>query len=246
MDARLIRAVGALGVVFAASTLAAQTGGQTAAHATTRPSDVRGAAAADTELRIVVSRSARRLFVVARAHDTLLDAPVAVGSSRTLRYASEHWTFTTPAGVRTVIGKERDPVWIPPDWHYVEVARSHHLSLVWLRRDTIIALRDNQVLYVQPESIYLDGDSSVTEFGPATHVVVGHTLYVPPVGYINRRVPGELGKFRLDLGGGVGIHGTPETASIGRAVTHGCMRLGDADIEWLYDHVPVGTRVYIY
>ena len=30
------------------------------------------------------------------------------------------------------------------------------------------------------------------------------------------------------------------------AVTHGCMRLSDPDIEWLYRHVPVGTHVYIY
>jgi lipoprotein-anchoring transpeptidase ErfK/SrfK len=24
------------------------------------------------------------------------------------------------------------------------------------------------------------------------------------------------------------------------------VRMRDEDIEWLYDHVPVGTRVYIY
>jgi L,D-transpeptidase YbiS len=30
------------------------------------------------------------------------------------------------------------------------------------------------------------------------------------------------------------------------AATHGCVRLRDDDIEWLYEHVPVGTKVYIY
>ena len=40
--------------------------------------------------------------------------------------------------------------------------------------------------------------------------------------------------------------GTPYKKSIGMAATHGCIRLNDEDIEWLYDHVPVGTKVYIY
>ena len=34
--------------------------------------------------------------------------------------------------------------------------------------------------------------------------------------------------------------------SIGKAATHGCMRLRDEDIEWLYQFVPVGTKIYIY
>ena len=29
-------------------------------------------------------------------------------------------------------------------------------------------------------------------------------------------------------------------------MTHGCVRLADDDIEWLYENVPVGTKVYIY
>lgn len=31
----------------------------------------------------------------------------------------------------------------------------------------------------------------------------------------------------------------------GRAATHGCMRLHDEDIEWMYLNVPVGTLVFI-
>jgi lipoprotein-anchoring transpeptidase ErfK/SrfK len=29
-------------------------------------------------------------------------------------------------------------------------------------------------------------------------------------------------------------------------VTHGCVRLPDDDIEWLYNNVPLGTKVYLY
>ena len=42
------------------------------------------------------------------------------------------------------------------------------------------------------------------------------------------------------------LHGTPDQNSIGLAATHGCVRLRDEDIEWLYENVPVGTKVYIY
>jgi lipoprotein-anchoring transpeptidase ErfK/SrfK len=30
------------------------------------------------------------------------------------------------------------------------------------------------------------------------------------------------------------------------AATHGCVRLRDQDIEWLYENIPVGTKVYVY
>jgi lipoprotein-anchoring transpeptidase ErfK/SrfK len=33
---------------------------------------------------------------------------------------------------------------------------------------------------------------------------------------------------------------------VGRAVTHGCIRLADDDIAWLFRHIPVGTPVYVY
>jgi lipoprotein-anchoring transpeptidase ErfK/SrfK len=44
---------------------------------------------------------------------------------------------------------------------------------------------------------------------------------------------------------GVGIHGTDEPASIGYSASHGCIRMQVPDAEWLFDHVDVGTTVYI-
>jgi len=46
-----------------------------------------------------------------------------------------------------------------------------------------------------------------------------------------REIVGELGHFRLDLGNGYLLHGTPYAKSIGAAVTHGCVRLYDEDID---------------
>ena len=44
---------------------------------------------------------------------------------------------------------------------------------------------------------------------------------------------------------GVGIHGTPDAASIGYSVSHGCIRMRITDAEWLFVHVRIGTTVFI-
>jgi hypothetical protein len=43
----------------------------------------------------------------------------------------------------------------------------------------------------------------------------------------------------------VGIHGTPDAASIGYSASHGCIRMRIPDAEWLFQRVPVGTPVFI-
>jgi lipoprotein-anchoring transpeptidase ErfK/SrfK len=44
---------------------------------------------------------------------------------------------------------------------------------------------------------------------------------------------------------GVGIHGTPDDASIGYSASHGCIRMHISDAEWLFNHVRIGTTVFI-
>jgi lipoprotein-anchoring transpeptidase ErfK/SrfK len=44
---------------------------------------------------------------------------------------------------------------------------------------------------------------------------------------------------------GVGIHGTPSDASIGYSVSHGCIRMHILQAEWLFNHVEIGTTVFI-
>ena len=43
----------------------------------------------------------------------------------------------------------------------------------------------------------------------------------------------------------VGIHGTPDAASIGYSASHGCIRMRIPDAEWLFSHVEIGTPVFI-
>ena len=44
---------------------------------------------------------------------------------------------------------------------------------------------------------------------------------------------------------GVGIHGTPDPASLGYSASHGCIRMYIPYAEWLFDRVEIGTPVYI-
>jgi lipoprotein-anchoring transpeptidase ErfK/SrfK len=50
-----------------------------------------------------------------------------------------------------------------------------------------------------------------------------------------------------DWSGGdrIAIHSTPETDTIGEAVSHGCLRLTLAEGRWLINHIPLGTPAYI-
>jgi lipoprotein-anchoring transpeptidase ErfK/SrfK len=43
----------------------------------------------------------------------------------------------------------------------------------------------------------------------------------------------------------VGIHGTPDAASIGYSASHGCIRMHIPDADWLFDQIEIGTPVVI-
>ena len=199
----------------------------------------------DRGLRLVVSLEARRVWAIA-GHDTLLSAPAAVANGRTLRYAGQQWTFKTPRGSHRVLKKEANPVWLPPDWMYAEMAAQHGLRLAYLPAGKPVRLSDGRRLTVRNGFVGVVDHGGFAALPTDEHIVFDETLFIPPMGTKNRRVAGALGKYRLDLGDGYLLHGTPYNKSIGRAVTHGCIRLRDADIEWLYRHVPVGTEVQIY
>ena len=206
----------------------------------------RARASRDPGFRIVVSIAERRLWVL-DAGDTLMTAPAAVGMDRRLTFDGRSWTFRSPRGVHSVQKKTTRDSWIPPQWHYAEVARDYHLRLERLTADRDVVLGDGRILTVRDgEAGLLRPDGSFAALPRDEEIVFDSTLYIPPLGTDNRAIVGELGSYQLDLGDGYLIHGTPLKESIGTATTHGCVRLDDAEIEWLYSHVPVGTPVYIY
>jgi lipoprotein-anchoring transpeptidase ErfK/SrfK len=114
---------------------------------------------------------------------------------------------------------------------------------------------------------YYDGARLLRKFGVAT----GQTVYPTPTGIfsiVDKQLnpwwrppdspwaeglkpippgPGNpLGTRWMGLSApGVGIHGTPDDASIGYSASHGCIRMHIPDAEWLFHHVSLGTPVVI-
>ena len=71
-------------------------------------------------------------------------------------------------------------------------------------------------------------------------------LPVPSANHPSRFEYGVLGDYALSLGNGYMIHGTLWQRYLGLPVTHGCVRLNDADLEVVYKTLSVGSKVYIF
>ncbi len=147
----------------------------------------------DNELYIVVDTEGNQLTL--RRRNAVLHTAVCGTGSRQFIEAETgtNWFFETPLGSFTVLGKERNPVWIRPDWSYVE-----------------------------------------------------ENMPIPAINDPDRIVRGVLGKYALLLGNGYKIHGTKWTQLLGTHFTHGCISLGDDDLEIVHKAAKIGTKVYIY
>ncbi|HEX9383791.1 MAG TPA: L,D-transpeptidase [Gemmatimonadaceae bacterium] len=209
---------------------------QTAAEATDQP-------------YIVVSMADHRLWYK-QGKQILFDAPVATGSGKELvGGAAGQWRFETPRGRLTVKGKDEDPAWVPPDWHYVEQAHKKGLGIVHLDAGEKIPTGDGVLTTQNGDVVKRYNNGTTVSLGGGVEgkeIVVNGNIVVPPYGTTARRYMGVLGTRRLELGDGYGIHGTDHPESIGQSVSHGCVRMRNEDIERLYPMVAVGTPVYIY
>lgn len=67
-----------------------------------------------------------------------------------------------------------------------------------------------------------------------------------PVAPYSRNKKNPLGVAWVGTNKGyIGLHGTNDPKSIGKSVTHGCIRHQNADVLKLYDMVAVGTPIYL-
>lgn len=224
----------------------------------------------DTDQTILVSTAENKVYV-RRDRDIIFEAVCSTGKGTTLVDAGRTMVFSTPIGKFRVVSKEQNPVWVPPDWHYVEEARKSGLRVVRLARgDVIEALTGNPAAPARDAAVWkwlpgekkppdagpllkVKGDTIVEitngierELPPGQMIVAGKSLIVPPLGVKQRRFEKVLGSYRLNLGDGYALHGTLQTSQLGTSVSHGCIRLGDADIATLYGLANVGDEVVIY
>jgi L,D-transpeptidase ErfK/SrfK len=57
---------------------------------------------------------------------------------------------------------------------------------------------------------------------------------------------GSLGEYALNFGNGYMIHGTLYERLLGRAVSHGCIRVGRDDLRKVWANSRIGTQIFIY
>jgi len=62
----------------------------------------------------------------------------------------------------------------------------------------------------------------------------------------DRLETGSLGEYALYFGNGYMIHGTLYERLLGRAVSHGCIRVGRDDLRQVWANARIGTRIFIY
>jgi lipoprotein-anchoring transpeptidase ErfK/SrfK len=224
----------------------------------------------DTGQTIMVSTAENKLYV-RRNGQTVFAAVCSTGKGTTLAVDGKTIVFDTPIGKLHVISKEENPQWVPPDWHFVEEARQNGMRVVRLNPGQAIDARTGQPATSKPDEgvwswlggssttasdpvlkvrgdtvVEVGSDGSERELEPGKNIIAGDAIVVPPVNTKQRHYDKVLGKYRLEMGNGYGIHGTDEPDKLGQSVSHGCVRLGDADIEKLYQIANVGDTVIIY
>jgi len=142
---------------------------------------------------VVVDSALNRVYW-RKGTTTLREMIASCGTGNVLEdpASGRKWTFETPRGERRVQGKKADPVWIKPDWAFIE----------------------------EGEEIPKDGSGRVEA--------------------------GMMGDYAIAIGNGYYLHGTMYKRLLGRNVSHGCVRIEDEGLEFLYHNVNNGTRVILY
>lgn len=223
----------------------------------------------DTNTRIVVSTAENRLWL-RRGKEVVLETVVSTGKGTTLIQNGRAMKFDTPTGRFRVISKEENPVWVPPDWHFVEEARKKGSAVVRLSPGEAIDADTGNVVPEKPSggvfSVFSAGgkspkrvlkveggevvevlaDGTKRKLPPGETIRAGKSVVIPPVTSSQRRVEKVLGKYRLNIGNGYALHGTQATDQLGRSVSHGCVRVADKELEKIFEIAKVGDQVLIY
>jgi lipoprotein-anchoring transpeptidase ErfK/SrfK len=120
----------------------------------------------------------------------------------------------------------------------------------------VVATGARQLFYVLPGNRAIRYPVGVGRAGMAWH---GHARIaqkdIRPAWVLTpgktRTIPGgsprnPMGEAAMGLDrGNYAIHGTNDPGSIGGFVSHGCIRMYNADIMDLYNRAPIGTDVYV-
>lgn len=217
----------------------------------------------DSDQTIVVSTAENKLYLM-RGKEKIFEAICSTGKGATA-VDGRTMVFDTPIGKLHVVSKETNPLWVPPDWHYTEEGHKKGLRVVKLERGQSIDANtgthdvgggggvmswmgggSSHKFKVKNNTVVEEVDGVEHELPPGQMIETGGMLIVPPVGTPQRKFDKVLGAYRLNMGNGYAIHGTQAVDQLGRSVSHGCVRVGNADLERLFNMANVGDEVIIY
>jgi lipoprotein-anchoring transpeptidase ErfK/SrfK len=132
-----------------------------------------------------------------------------------------------------------------------EILETANLQIViYLRQRRLVLLQNEQVIKEFPVAIGQDDwqtpvgtfkVQSMREKPHWQHPITKQSIGPGPENPLGTRWIGflEEGEFFI------GIHGTNQDTLIGQAVSHGCVRMFNRDIQALYDKVKLGTPVVV-
>jgi hypothetical protein len=114
-------------------------------------------------------------------------------------------------------------------------------------KDNILIKGDKKWVFKTPKGLFtvLNKRTSPVWTKP-DWAFIEEGLPVPSAHASERYDPDTMGDYALGLGNGYFIHGTLYQRFIGLPVTHGCVRIGDKDLEVIYNTLSVGSKVFIY
>lgn len=223
---------------------------------------LRSAPGADVPLLVTVKGAAVRSWVVHLAHNRdrdVRDAHVVLNSLQP-RIVTEQDGYvirreaTVAAVVEALRDNRRGPVAALARTARATVKATAFTSVIVIRRDS------NRLMYFKGEklartfTVATGQPAYPTPLGNYRIVVMSRNpwWYPPPSPWAqgaNPIPPGPgnpLGTRWMGLSApAVGIHGTPDAASLGYSASHGCIRMAIPSAEWLFGHVEVGTPVFI-
>ncbi|MCC3404370.1 MAG: L,D-transpeptidase [Microcoleus sp. PH2017_10_PVI_O_A] len=140
--------------------------------------------------------------------------------------------------------------YIPQEPNAPENAIEEVRLVLRLRERRVYVYRKNKVQASFPVAVGKGGWETPTGNFKITHMIKDPVWEHPWTGELVPAGPDNpLGSrwigFWTDGKNVIGFHGTPNPESIGRAASHGCVRMFDKDAQALFEKVAVGTPVIV-
>lgn len=147
------------------------------------------------------------------------------------------------------------------------LARDHFAVVIDVGVNELYFVKGDQILWSAPvgtgTGLRLEGDDDAWDFDTPNGTFnvqykeevpvwrapdwyfIENGLPIPPQDSPKRLFPGGLGAAAVYIGEGLAIHGTNKPELLGERISHGCIRLSNADAQRLFHSVQIGTEVVI-